>query len=102
MRPDPHQPLPTVRSRPVAWLPLLVIGLLVNACSQPLAIAEVRIASWNLNNLHYLENEALRKDAPVRSTEDLETLRRYLARLDAAIAATDCPCPSSFPRATSA
>jgi len=71
---------------------LLVTGcLLVMACSRPTAsgdtITEVRIASWNLNNLHYLENEALRKNAPVRTTEDLETLRRYLASLDADIVA---------------
>ncbi len=65
--------------------------LVIIACSRPPvvaeAIAELRIASWNLNNLHYLENEALRKDAPERSAEDLDTLRRYVARLDADIVA---------------
>ena len=67
---------------------LLVTGcLLVVACGRPDAAAEVRIASWNLNNLHYLENKPLRKNAPERSAEDLDTLRHYFARLDADIVA---------------
>ena len=66
---------------------LLTGCLLIVACSQPPAGAGIRIATWNLNNLHYLENEPLRNGAPARSAEDLETLRRYVTRLDADIVA---------------
>lgn len=66
---------------------LLAGCLLIVACSRPPAVAEVRIASWNLNNLHYLENAPLRRNAPERSAADLDTLRGYVARLDADIVA---------------
>jgi endonuclease/exonuclease/phosphatase family metal-dependent hydrolase/predicted esterase len=58
----------------------LAAGLVSTAAS-----AEVRIASWNLNNLHYELGEALRPGAPVRDISDIETLRKYRDRAAADI-----------------
>ena len=63
----------------------VLVGLLLvvnTAYSDP-----VRIASWNLNNLHHISGEALRSRAPVRVEEDFAVLRQYVHRLDADVVA---------------
>ena len=47
------------------------------------ASAEIRIASWNLNNLHHQLDEPLRPGAPARTEADIESLRKYRDRADA-------------------
>jgi len=47
------------------------------------ASAEIRVASWNLNNLHHQLDEPLRPGAPARTEADIEILRKYRDRADA-------------------
>ncbi len=47
----------------------------------------IRIATWNLFNLHHVEGEPLRPSAPARTPDDYQVLRRYVDRLDAHIVA---------------
>ena len=49
------------------------------------AAAEIRVASWNLNNLHHQLDEPLRPGAPARTEADIEILRKYRDRADADI-----------------
>jgi hypothetical protein len=55
---------------------LLSVGLAA-ALMSTAASAEIRIASWNLNNLHHQLDEPLRPEAPARTEADLEVLRKY-------------------------
>jgi hypothetical protein len=41
----------------------------------------IRVAAWNLNNLHFVVGEPLRGRAPARSEEDYATLRAYRDRV---------------------
>jgi hypothetical protein len=65
------------------------IGLLASMLTAALmstgASAEIRVASWNLNNLHHQLGEPLRPGAPARTEADIETLRKYRDRADADI-----------------
>jgi len=47
----------------------------------------IRIASWNLNNLHHELGVPLRNHAPARSADDYSLLRKYAKRLGADIVA---------------
>jgi endonuclease/exonuclease/phosphatase family metal-dependent hydrolase len=48
------------------------------ACwSCPLRADTIRIASWNMNNLHHLAGVPLRTDAPVRTEQDYRLLQKY-------------------------
>jgi exonuclease III len=47
------------------------------------ASAEIRVASWNLNNLHHRLEEPLRPGAPARTATDIEILRKYRDRANA-------------------
>lgn len=47
----------------------------------------IRIAAWNMNNLHYEIGVPLREGAPARSVEDYAILRKYAERLGADIIA---------------
>ena len=58
----------------------LAAGLMSTAAS-----AEIRVASWNLNNLHHQLDEPLRPGAPARTGADIEILRKYRDRADADI-----------------
>jgi 5'-nucleotidase (lipoprotein e(P4) family) len=49
--------------------------------------APIRVATWNMNNLHSVIGEPLRSRAPARSAEDYATLRKYADRLGADIIA---------------
>jgi poly(3-hydroxybutyrate) depolymerase len=51
------------------------------------ATAEIRVASWNLNNLHQRLGEPLRPGAPIRSVADIETLLEIRDRIAADIVA---------------
>lgn len=51
------------------------------------ASTTIRIATWNLNNLHYASGEPLRTNAPSRSDNDFDILARYAKALDADIIA---------------
>jgi endonuclease/exonuclease/phosphatase family metal-dependent hydrolase len=53
----------------------------------PAAADNLRLASWNLNNLHHVPGEALRRGAPARGAEDYAVLRLYAQRLNADIVA---------------
>jgi endonuclease/exonuclease/phosphatase family metal-dependent hydrolase len=65
------------------------VGLLSLALAAALmstaARAEIRVASWNLNNLHHQLDEPLRPGAPKRTEADIEILRKYRDRADADI-----------------
>ena len=65
------------------------VGLLLLALAAALmstaARAEIRVASWNLNNLHHRLDEPLRPGAPARTEADIEILRKYRDRADAGI-----------------
>jgi exonuclease III len=61
---------------------LLPVGLAA-ALMSTAASAEIRIASWNLNNLHHELDEPLRPGAPARTAADIEVLRKYRDRADA-------------------
>jgi hypothetical protein len=45
----------------------------------------IKVATWNLNNLHHVVGEPLRDRAPARSAEDYATLREYRDRVGADI-----------------
>jgi endonuclease/exonuclease/phosphatase family metal-dependent hydrolase len=61
-----------------------VIALaLVAALSSGTAAAEIRVGSWNLNNLHNRLGEPLRPGAPVRGAADIETLHEIRDRVAA-------------------
>lgn len=47
----------------------------------------IRVASWNLNNLHYEFGKPLRSRAPARSKADFAILGEYRDRLDADVVA---------------
>jgi hypothetical protein len=47
--------------------------------------AAIKIATWNLNNLHHVIGEPLRDRAPARSQQDYATLREYRDRIGADI-----------------
>ena len=64
----------------------IVLALLV-ALSGGTAAAEIRVASWNLNNLHHRLGEPLRPRAPVRSVADIEILQEIRDRIDADVVA---------------
>jgi endonuclease/exonuclease/phosphatase family metal-dependent hydrolase len=49
------------------------------------ASAEIRVARWNLNNLHHQLDEPLRPGAPTRTGADIDILRKYRDRADADI-----------------
>jgi hypothetical protein len=49
--------------------------------------ATIKLATWNMNNLHHVLGEPLRSGAPARSEEDYELLRKYRDRLDADVIA---------------
>jgi exonuclease III len=65
------------------------IGLLVLVLAAALmstgVSAEIRVASWNLNNLHHQLEEPLRPGAPARTEADIENLRKYRDGADADI-----------------
>jgi hypothetical protein len=49
--------------------------------------ATIKLATWNMNNLHFVVDEPLRPGAPDRAEVDFELLRKYRDRLDAAVIA---------------
>jgi len=51
------------------------------------AADQIRIAAWNMNNLHYEVGVPLREGAPARSEEDYAILRKYVERLGADVIA---------------
>ena len=51
------------------------------------ASATIKLAAWNLNNLHFVVDEPLRDGAPSRSEEDYQLLQKYRDRLDADVIA---------------
>ncbi len=63
------------------------MGLLALLFCLPVAAGEIRLASWNLNNLHWQSGEPLRSRAPVRADADYHRLRDYARRLDADVVA---------------
>jgi endonuclease/exonuclease/phosphatase family metal-dependent hydrolase len=58
--------------------------MLANAGAQA---ATVKLATWNMNNLHNVVGEPLRPGAPTRSEADYELLRKYRDRLNADVIA---------------
>jgi endonuclease I/endonuclease/exonuclease/phosphatase family metal-dependent hydrolase len=63
----------------ISRLAALVLGsaMLTNG-----AVAEsIKVATWNMNNLHHFVGEPLRDGAPARSEEDYNLLRKYRDRL---------------------
>ena len=70
--------------RRTASATLLLLGLI----STLVGHAEtIRIASWNLNNLHYVPGQALRERAPARRSADFDILQQYQRRLAADVIA---------------
>jgi endonuclease/exonuclease/phosphatase family metal-dependent hydrolase len=63
-------------------LPSLVLAA---ALMTTAASAEIRVASWNLNNLHHQLDEPLRPGAPARTAADIDILRKYRDRASADI-----------------
>jgi exonuclease III len=63
---------------------LLSLGIAAALMSTS-ASAEIRVASWNLNNLHHQLDEPLRPGAPARTQADIEILRKYRDRTNADI-----------------
>jgi hypothetical protein len=62
------------------------VGLLsLGLAAALMASAEIRVASWNMNNLHHQLDEPLRPGAPARTGADIEILRKYRDRADADI-----------------
>ncbi|HSA82372.1 MAG TPA: endonuclease/exonuclease/phosphatase family protein [Geminicoccaceae bacterium] len=47
----------------------------------------MKLATWNMNNLHHVLGEPLRSGAPARTEADYELLRKYRDRLGADIIA---------------
>jgi len=64
----------------LVWLLLSVVCWSANA-------DRLRIATWNLNNLHSVVGEPLRPGAPARSAADFEILADYARRLNADVIA---------------
>jgi exonuclease III len=65
----------------VGLLSLVLAAALMSTAAR----AEIRVASWNLNNLHHQLDEPLRPGAPARTGADIEILRKYRDRADADI-----------------
>ena len=63
----------------------LLTLVLAAALMSPGASAEIRVASWNLNNLHHELDEPLRPGAPARTEAEIEVLRKYRDRAEADI-----------------
>ncbi|MEM7253255.1 MAG: endonuclease/exonuclease/phosphatase family protein [Pseudomonadota bacterium] len=67
---------------------LHVLGAIGIVVATEISAADtIRIATWNLNNLHFKTHQALRNGAPARSTHDYKTLGYYAARLKADVIA---------------
>jgi hypothetical protein len=67
----------------VAWTATaLAATILVSTRAEA---ATIEVATWNLNNLHYVIGEPLRERAPARSADDYATLRKYRDRVGADI-----------------
>jgi hypothetical protein len=49
--------------------------------------ATIKLATWNMNNLHHVLGEPLRSGAPARTEADYELLRKYRDRLGADVIA---------------
>jgi hypothetical protein len=91
MRPRVHIPVASLVDDPgdgqeerrmrVRLLSLVLAAVLMSTA----ALAEIRVASWNLNNLHHQLDEPLRPSAPARTGVDIEILRKYRDRADADI-----------------
>jgi hypothetical protein len=60
----------------------LAATILISATAEA---ATIKVAAWNLNNLHHVLGEPLRDRAPARSAEDYATLREYRDRVGADI-----------------
>jgi hypothetical protein len=58
--------------------------MLANASAQA---ATVKLATWNMHNLHHVVGEPLRSGAPARTEADYELLRKYRDRLNADVIA---------------
>ena len=67
----------------VRLLPMALAAALMSTAVS----AEIRVASWNLNNLHHRLEEPLRPGAPARTATDIEILRKYRDRANADIVA---------------
>src|SRR3712207_1078243 len=66
-----------------------VVALSIGWADTPPAAAEetIRVATWNIANLHHVVGEALRPGAAARSEEDHAVLRKYARRMNADIVA---------------
>lgn len=60
----------------------LFVLLVLWACA-PSAHADVRIATWNIGNLHAKLDEPLREGAPARNAEDIRRLNKVREAIDA-------------------
>ncbi len=60
----------------------LIIGLAVSLTG---AAAEIRVATWNIGNLHSALDEPLRAGAPARNVEDIRRLNTMREAIDADI-----------------
>jgi hypothetical protein len=49
--------------------------------------ATIKLAAWNMNNLHHALGEPLRSGAPARNEEDYAPLRQYRDKLGADVIA---------------
>jgi hypothetical protein len=49
--------------------------------------ATIKLATWNMNNLHFVVGEPLRSGAPARTEADYGLLRKYRDRLGADVMA---------------
>ncbi len=65
----------------------VILGVFLMALSGGAGAETVRIATWNMNNLHFETGEPLRNRAPARSDGDFALLREYRDRMDADIIA---------------
>lgn len=63
----------------------LAFSLMLSSVS--IAAGPIRIATWNMNNLHWVVGEPLLEGAPARSVADYKTLQKYAKRLNADIVA---------------
>lgn len=68
-------------------IPALLVALLLLVAAPARAQDLVRVATWNIANLHSVIGEPLRPGAAARTEADYATLRRYVGRLDADIVA---------------
>lgn len=69
------------------WVGVLVLIGYSHYQTLSYAADAIRVASWNMNNLHYEIGIPLREGAPARSVEDYAILRKYAERLSADIIA---------------